>query len=106
MGGILLADEAEGNNPPQPKQIQATVMFQDQNYTFMRNKEGITQQDIFDMPLHLVLIALGMLDARNYVPKIGLQNYQKTMRNLKKHFDRQYKAQLEAAAKMDREAKK
>ena len=106
MSDILVADAAEGNQPPQPKQIQATVMFQDANYTFMRNKEGVTQQDIFDMPIHLVLIAMGMLDARNYVPKIGVQNYQKTLRKLKKQFDRQYKAQVAAAAEMGREAKK
>lgn len=103
MSDILVAGAAEGNKPPQPKEIQATVMFQDQNYTILRNKEGATNQDILDMPIHLALLSFGMMDARNYVEKIGYKSYIKALRQVKKHFDRQFRAQLAAASKMKQE---
>ena len=92
--------------PLQPRQVQATIMFQDENYTFMRNKEVVTQQDIFDMPLHLLLIGMGMLDARNYMPKIGRREYEKALRDMKNKFDDMYMTQVKPAKELSKGTEK
>lgn len=91
MGKILTLDKPSfGRKPPK---VKATIIFQDANYTFMRNKEVLTQEDIFNVPLHLFLIALGMLDARQYVPRVGKKAFVQTLDKLKKQFNHVYKAQ-------------
>ncbi len=102
MSKILLPDKPHfGKN--QPPKIKATVIFQDANYTFMRNKEELTQEDIFNVPLHLFLIALGMLDARQYVPRVGKKAFVQTLDKLKKQFTHVYKAQKELAHRVEEE---
>ncbi len=97
MGKILLPDKPDFKGSPEPQKIKATVIFQDANYTFMRNKEALTQEDIFNVPLHLFLIALGMLDARQYVPRVGKKAFIQTLDKLKKQFTHAYKAQKSLA---------
>jgi predicted nucleotidyltransferase len=102
MGKILTPEKPDFANPgkPKPSKIKATVVFQDANYTFMRNKEQLTTEDVFNLPLHLILIALGMIDAHTYVPRFGKDSYLKTIKRLKKQFDDHYKAQKAIATGM------
>lgn len=93
MGKIIVPGQPDLAKPGQPKQIQARVIFQDENYTIMRNKPDLNQRDILDMPVHLLLIALSYLDANNYVKFIGKENYLGLMKRLKKQFDDNYKKQ-------------
>lgn len=93
--GLLLPDETGLDGKPKAQQIKATVIFQDANYTIMRNKDGkdITQEDVLNTPLHLTLIAAGMLDARTYIPQVGKEGFLQTIKRLKKQFDDNYKKQ-------------
>lgn len=100
MGKILVPDQPDLTGKPQQPKIKATVLFQDQNYTIMRNKEIVTQQDILDTPLHLILIGCGMLDARTYVPKTGKEGFLKVIKKLKKQFDENYHKQKAIATNM------
>lgn len=93
MSKILLPNQPDLSGKPKPPKIKATVVFQDTNYTIMRNKETITQDDVFNLPLHLILIGCGMLDARTYVPKTGKEGFLKVIKNLKKSFDENYHKQ-------------
>ncbi len=103
MGKILTLDKPSfGRKPPK---VKATIIFQDANYTFMRNKEELTQEDIFNVPLHLFLIALGMLDARQYVPRVGKKAFVQTLDKLKKQFTHIYKAQKSLAESIKEDEK-
>lgn len=106
MSKLLLPDQPNLSGKPEPQKVKATIIFQDANYTFMRNKEQLTQEDVFNVPLHMFLIALGMLDARQYVPRIGKEAYLTTIKKLKKQFDDTYKAQKAIANNMKVEGKK
>lgn len=98
MGKIIVSDQADlsGKTP----QIQARIIFQDENYTIMRNKTDLNQKDILDMPLHLLLIAISFLAAKNYVQFIGKANFLGLMKRLKKQFDDNYKIQKAIAKNM------
>ena len=108
MGKILVPDQPNLSGMPEPKSIKATVIFQDTNYTFMRNKDGkeITQEDIFNLPIHLIFIGLGMLDARQYIPRIGKDTFLATLKKIKKQFDDTYKVQRAIATNMHVETAK
>jgi hypothetical protein len=100
---LVPASSMGGNKAPQqPRQMQATMMFQDDNYTIMRNLENISQQDIYDMPIHLILLGMGMLDARNYMPQISRQSYEATLRTMKSEFDDMYMTQMKAAKEISK----
>ncbi|NNM44296.1 MAG: hypothetical protein HKM07_08155 [Chlamydiae bacterium] len=96
MGKILTLDQPNLSGKEPPK-IKATVIFQDPNYTFMRNKENLTPEDVFNVPLHLFLISLGLLDAQKYVPRVGKKQFIHTLDKLKKQFNHVYKAQKQLA---------
>lgn len=98
MGKILVPGKPDLSGQ-EPQQIKATVIFQDTNYTFMRNKDGkeITQEDIYNLPIHLIFIGLGMLDARQYVPRIGKEAFLSTLTKIKRQFQDMYKVQRRIA---------
>ena len=106
MGKILVPNQPSLSGKPEPPKVKVTIIFQDEHYTFMRNKEVLTQEDVLNVPLHMFLISLGMLDSHQYVPRVGKEAYLTTLKKLKKQFDEMYKVQKAIATNMKVEIKK
>lgn len=101
MGEILLPeDQKAGAKPLASDEIMATVVFQDENYTIMRNKEKLTNEDMLNVPLHMMLLSMGMLSAQTYVPKVGKQNFTHTLKTLHSKFKKHVKDQLVIASRL------
>lgn len=93
-------DPKRPNLPQQPAQVKAVPVFQNRDYTILRHTEAATVKNMLDLPLHLIQIACGLLNADNYVPKVGKEGFLRTMKALKKGFDEVCKVQTARARGM------